>query len=121
MSIDIDPWVTARAVECLAATGYGERVAVLTGDGELAVEGHGPFDAILVTVGAWDIAPAWLDQLCPQGLLVQYRWLLRARSGRFHELVPCLEDAGSNRSGTDSFTELVKRQWGRVEILRRTG
>ncbi|MFJ3405430.1 methyltransferase, FxLD system [Promicromonospora sp. NPDC090134] len=70
VSIDIDPWVTARAVECLAATGYSEQVTVLTGDGELPVEGHGPFDAILVTVGAWDIAPAWLDQLVEGGRLV---------------------------------------------------
>lgn len=70
VSIDIDPWVTGRATEYLSATGYGDRVTVLTGDGELPVEGEGPFDAILVTVGAWDIAPAWLDQLAQGGRLV---------------------------------------------------
>lgn len=70
VSIDIDPWVTDRARDYLAATGYGDRVTVLTGDGEFPVEGHGPFDAIVVTVGAWDLAPAWVDQLAPGGRLV---------------------------------------------------
>lgn len=70
VTVDIDPWVTGRAAEFLAATGYGDRVAVRTADGALPVDGYGPFDAIIVTVGAWDIAPAWIDQLVVGGRLV---------------------------------------------------
>jgi protein-L-isoaspartate(D-aspartate) O-methyltransferase len=35
----------------------------MTADGEYGVPDHAPYDAIIVTVGAWDIPPAWLDQL----------------------------------------------------------
>ena len=31
---------------------------------------HAPYDRIIVTVGAWDIPPAWLDQLTPDGRIV---------------------------------------------------
>lgn len=43
---------------------------VLVADAGHGVPGEGPFDAILVTVGAWDVAPAWLDQLANDGVLV---------------------------------------------------
>jgi protein-L-isoaspartate(D-aspartate) O-methyltransferase len=61
-TIDIDPEVTDRARTCLAMAGYPQ-VNVTLADGEDGLAGHGPYDRILVTVGAWDIPPAWLDQL----------------------------------------------------------
>lgn len=70
VSVDIDPEVTDRAAALLDQTGYGSRVRVLVADAEHGVPGEGPFDAAIVTVGAWDIAPAWLDQLAPTGVLV---------------------------------------------------
>jgi protein-L-isoaspartate(D-aspartate) O-methyltransferase len=70
VSIDIDPEVIDRAATALDATGYSSRVRVLVADAEHGVPDEGPFDAIIVTAGAWDIAPAWLDQLRPDGLLV---------------------------------------------------
>src|SRR6266545_1719263 len=63
VSVDIDPEVIDHAAALLAETGYGSRVRVLAADAEHGVPGEGPFDAIIVTVGAWDVAPAWLDQL----------------------------------------------------------
>ena len=69
-SADIDPEVTERASTCLQETGYGDRVTVVLADAEHAVPEHGPFGAILVTVGAWDISPTWLEQLAPDGVLV---------------------------------------------------
>jgi protein-L-isoaspartate(D-aspartate) O-methyltransferase len=70
VTVDIDPEVAGWAAAALEATGYGDRVTVVTGDGEHGVPGHGPFDAIIVTAGAWDIAPSWIAQLNDGGTLV---------------------------------------------------
>ncbi|GAB2857601.1 hypothetical protein GCM10022221_66490 [Actinocorallia aurea] len=67
VTVDIDPWVTERASRFLAETGYFD-VRVLLGDAEHAADGLGPFDAVLVTVGAWDVP--WLRLLAPGGRLV---------------------------------------------------
>lgn len=69
-TIDIDPDVVDRAKTCLAAAGYTD-VRVLEGDGEHGAAEHpAGFDVIMVTAGAWDIAPAWIDQLAEGGTLV---------------------------------------------------
>ncbi|MEO3788009.1 methyltransferase, FxLD system [Actinocorallia sp. B10E7] len=60
VTVDIDPWVTERAGRFLAQSGHAG-VTVVTGDAEHAADPYGPFDAILVTVGAWD---------CPWGRLL---------------------------------------------------
>jgi protein-L-isoaspartate(D-aspartate) O-methyltransferase len=70
ISVDIDPDVTDRAARLLDETGYGKRVKVITADAAEGLPGQGPFDAIIVTVGAWDIAPAWTEQLTADGVLV---------------------------------------------------
>ncbi|RDI35367.1 methyltransferase, FxLD system [Lentzea flaviverrucosa] len=74
VSVDIDPEVTDRARELLEATGYGDRVTVVQTDAENPLPGlrepFEPFDAILVTVGAWDLAPAWLEHLAEGGRIV---------------------------------------------------
>lgn len=70
VTIDIDPEVTDQASTLLDAAGYGSRVRVLCADAEHGVAGEEPFDRIIVTVGAWDIPPAWLDQLTCDGIIV---------------------------------------------------
>ena len=70
VSVDIDPEVIDRAAAMLDAAGYGARVRVLVADAEHGVADEDMFDATLVTVGAWDIAPVWLEQLAPDGTLV---------------------------------------------------
>ena len=71
VSVDIDQEVVDMARTRLAATGYGERVTVVTVDAEHPVpQLDSPVDAIVVTVGAWDIAPAWLNQLADGGTIV---------------------------------------------------
>jgi len=69
VSVDIDPELVARARRALADAGYDD-VLVLCADGGFGDADRAPFDRIIVTAGAWDIAPAWLDQLVPGGLLV---------------------------------------------------
>lgn len=70
VSVDIDPEVIDRARALLEAAGYGDRVTVLQADAEHGLPGTGQFDAIIVTAGAWDIPPAWRDQLSGNGTLV---------------------------------------------------
>jgi protein-L-isoaspartate(D-aspartate) O-methyltransferase len=50
--------------------GDDDRGRVLRADAQQGLPGYGRFAAINVTAGAWDIAPAWLDQLAPNGVLV---------------------------------------------------
>lgn len=68
-SVDIDPDVVRRARRRLAAAGT-ERVRVVLGDAESGVPEDAPYDRIIVTVGAWDVPPAWLAQLTAGGRLV---------------------------------------------------
>lgn len=63
-TLDIDRAVAERARRCLRDAGY-ERVEVVVADGEDGCSQRAPFDRIVVTAGAWDIPPAWVDQLVP--------------------------------------------------------
>ncbi|GAB3977736.1 hypothetical protein GCM10029978_068360 [Actinoallomurus acanthiterrae] len=68
-TVDIDPDVTDRAATCLAAAGYND-VIVVCEDAEQPIEAGRRYDLIIVTAGAWDIPPAWRDQLTDDGVLV---------------------------------------------------
>jgi protein-L-isoaspartate(D-aspartate) O-methyltransferase len=68
-TVDIDPDVVGRARACLDRAGYGD-VRTRCADGESGAPGYGPFDRIIVAVQAWDIPPAWTEQLAPDGRLV---------------------------------------------------
>lgn len=73
-TIDINADVAAAARRNLDATGFPD-VRVITRDGAEGAPEHGPYDRIIVTVGAWDIPPAWWNQLVPGGrLVVPLRW-----------------------------------------------
>jgi protein-L-isoaspartate(D-aspartate) O-methyltransferase len=69
VTVDIDPDITARASAALDAAGYAGRVTVVTADGENGFPDRAPYDAIVVTVAAWDLPPAWGDQLTSDGRL----------------------------------------------------
>ncbi|WP_034261708.1 methyltransferase, FxLD system [Actinospica robiniae] len=68
-TVDIDPMVTDRARGMLAAAGY-DRVRVVLADADAGLPDGAPYDRILVTVGAWDIPPAWTEQLAEGGRLL---------------------------------------------------
>lgn len=68
-TVDIDADVIDRARAGLQRAGY-EQVNVVLADAEHGVAQHAPYDRIIVTVGAWDIPSAWLDQLTPDGRIV---------------------------------------------------
>lgn len=72
VTTDIDPDVTDRARTFLDDAEYPQ-VRVVEGDAEYGAERHVPdggWDAILVTVEARDIPPAWYTQLADGGRLV---------------------------------------------------
>ncbi|MEU8309817.1 methyltransferase, FxLD system [Actinomadura sp. NPDC048955] len=68
-TVDIDPQVTDRASSCLEKAGYDD-VTVVCADAEHPVEPGRRFDLVIVTAGAWDISPAWREQLIDSGVIV---------------------------------------------------
>ncbi|MGH3832944.1 MAG: methyltransferase, FxLD system [Pseudonocardiaceae bacterium] len=68
-TVEIDAEVAEGARRNLTAAGYSG-VRVICGDGEEGYPAAAPFDRIIVTAGAWDIPPAWLEQLAPGGRIV---------------------------------------------------
>lgn len=69
VSMDIDEDLVEGARRHLAAAGF-DRVRVVAGDGGFGHPTGAPYDRIILTVGAWDVAPAWWEQLRPGGRLV---------------------------------------------------
>jgi protein-L-isoaspartate(D-aspartate) O-methyltransferase len=68
-TIDIEPDVVDQARANLAAAGFAD-VTVSCGDGADGVPSQAPYDRIIVTAGAWDLAPRWLAQLDVGGRIV---------------------------------------------------
>jgi protein-L-isoaspartate(D-aspartate) O-methyltransferase len=66
VTVDIDPDLAVRARANLIAAGYPD-VIVICGDGGFGAREFAPYDRIIVTAGAADLAPAWLAQLGPGG------------------------------------------------------
>jgi protein-L-isoaspartate(D-aspartate) O-methyltransferase len=69
VTMDIDEDLVLSARQHLAAAGLAG-VEVVCGDGGFGHRAGAPYDRIILTVGAWDIAPAWIEQLSRDGRLV---------------------------------------------------
>ena len=80
LTMDVDPAVTAAGERHLVTAGAGN-VTVATGDGWGQVAVGAVFDRIEATVGVWDISPAWVEQLQPDGVLVVPLWLAAGQQG----------------------------------------
>ncbi|MEU3418611.1 methyltransferase, FxLD system [Streptomyces murinus] len=99
VTVDIDPVVTERAHRLLNEQGY-DRVRVLTADAAEPIPELGEVDVVMVTAGAWDIAPAWTAQLKQGGrLVVPLRMRGLTRSVAFTQILgehgPYLESASA--------------------------
>jgi protein-L-isoaspartate(D-aspartate) O-methyltransferase len=82
-TVDIAPEATRTARQHLVNAGYPD-IEVLTGDGAAGAPERAPFDRIIVTAGAWDLPPAWWQQLTPTGrIVVPLRWRGLTRSIAF--------------------------------------
>jgi protein-L-isoaspartate(D-aspartate) O-methyltransferase len=69
VTMDIDDDIVAAARRHVTAAGF-PAVRVVRGDGALGHAPAAPYDRIILTVGAWDIALAWIAQLRPGGRLL---------------------------------------------------
>ncbi|MCC6190903.1 MAG: methyltransferase domain-containing protein [Anaerolineales bacterium] len=69
LSVDLDADIVAGARANLAAAGIAN-VEVICADGGHGYAPASPYDRVILTVSAWDIAPAWYEQLVPGGRLV---------------------------------------------------
>ncbi|HEV8641111.1 MAG TPA: methyltransferase, FxLD system [Methylomirabilota bacterium] len=68
-TVDIDQDIVDEARTHLAAAGF-DRVRVICRDGGFGYSEAAPYDRIILTVGAGDVAPAWREQLKRGGRLV---------------------------------------------------
>jgi protein-L-isoaspartate(D-aspartate) O-methyltransferase len=69
VTIDIDEDIVESAREYLRSVGMDD-LKVVCGDGGLGFADYAPYDRIVLTVGAWDIVPAWWEQLKLGGRLL---------------------------------------------------
>jgi protein-L-isoaspartate(D-aspartate) O-methyltransferase len=69
VTIEIDDDLAAGAQAALIAAGYLQ-VTVICGDGADGYPAGAPYDRIIVTAGAADLAPAWWAQLAVGGRIV---------------------------------------------------
>lgn len=69
VSVDVDAGVVADAAAHLRSAGV-QGVTLAVADGAYGHPDGSPYDRVILTVGAADIAPAWVDQLAPGGVLV---------------------------------------------------
>lgn len=69
VSVDLDADLVEAAAAHLSAAGFHD-VCVVCGDGAAGYAAGAPYDRLIATVGVWDLAPAWLEQLAPGGRLV---------------------------------------------------
>jgi protein-L-isoaspartate(D-aspartate) O-methyltransferase len=98
-TVDIDPEVTERARASLDEAGYGD-VAVVRADGAFGDPERAPYDRIVVTVTAWEIASAWLRQLRPRGrIVVPLRMRGQTRSVAFDRVGDHLESRSTTLCG----------------------
>jgi len=69
VTVDIDDDIVSAARAHLAAAGF-PTVHVVCGDGAAGYADAAPYDRIILTVGAGDVVPAWVEQVCPGGRLL---------------------------------------------------
>ncbi|WP_214316773.1 methyltransferase, FxLD system [Nonomuraea sediminis] len=69
VSLDIDEDLVERARGHLETAGY-PHVRVECADGAGGFAEAAPYDRVIATVGVWELAPAWLEQLAPGGRIV---------------------------------------------------
>lgn len=73
VTVDIYQDIVDEAAAHLSQMGYSD-VEVVCSDGFEGVPTERPYDRIIVTVGAYDVSPHWVEQLKDGGILVVPLW-----------------------------------------------
>ena len=73
ITVDIDQDIVDEAAANLSRAGY-DNVKCICGDGFEGFSAGQPYDRIIVTVGAYDVSPHWVDQLKDGGIMVVPVW-----------------------------------------------
>lgn len=73
-TVELEPDLARQAVLNLQRAVMSQ-VRVVQGDGFLGYAPRAAYDCIMATVGIWDVSPAWLQQLKPEGRLVVPLWV----------------------------------------------
>lgn len=98
-TVDIDEFVVDRARRFLPEAGYPQ-VNVVLADAEYGVPDHAPYDHVLVTAGAGDVPPAWINQLTDRGrIVVALRMLGLTRTVAFDHVGNHLESNSTRLFG----------------------
>jgi protein-L-isoaspartate(D-aspartate) O-methyltransferase len=98
ITVEIDEELAASARHHLETAGFS-RVQVVRDDGGHGYRAGAPYDRIIVTTGAWDIAPAWSEQLREGGRLLVPLALL----GPSHQLAVCFEAVGDHLESISTY------------------
>jgi protein-L-isoaspartate(D-aspartate) O-methyltransferase len=69
VTVDLDQDLVDTARANLHRAGF-DRVQTVCADGAHGYAEGAPYDRIILTVGAWDVLPAWYQQLAPGGRLL---------------------------------------------------
>jgi protein-L-isoaspartate(D-aspartate) O-methyltransferase len=74
-SIELDNQLADQARRNLQRMNIGNNVNVVAADGAQGYAPRASYDRIMATAATWDIPPAWIKQLKPDGLLVAPMWI----------------------------------------------
>ena len=111
ITVDIDQDIVDEAAGNLSKTGY-DNVKCICGDGFKGFSKDQPYDRIIVTVGAFDISPHWVDQLKDGGIMVVPLWF------KGFSLSVALEKRDGELKGLSASPCLfipIRGIWGRTE------
>ena len=111
ITVDIDQDIVDEAAGNLSKTGY-DNVKCICGDGFEGFSKDQPYDRIIVTVGAHDISPHWVDQLKDGGIMVVPLWF------KGFSLSVALEKRDGEPKGLSASPCLfipIRGIWGRTE------
>lgn len=111
ITVDIDQDIVDEAAGNLSKTGY-DNVKCICGDGFEGFSKDQLYDRIIVTVGAFDISPHWVDQLKDGGIMVVPLWF------KGFSLSVALEKRDGEPKGLSASPCLfipIRGIWGRTE------
>jgi len=114
VTLDIDEDIVEGARKHLELAGI-ENVDVICGDGGFGYPPGAPYDRVILSVGAWDISPKWVEQLKPDGILLLPLWIRgEQRTIAFERKNDHLESVSIERCG---FVRLRGKYAGSEKIM----